>query len=569
MGNESRQEASLLLIGIDLGGPPGYLRQTATPCVDTQWKGGVFFLHLLMDALVRLLLERLELSGDQLLSQAGGSCCLLAPDTPLVRRELKKIVRLVEKNFFSAFGTSLYAVVAAVPLQAEAPADQAEAPGFGAHWEKLLEACRQQKERPYAAFLAGHYDLFFEPTGGQVPTAAEAASRSKKSRSSRVALGETLRGAQLLLVSKKELPCWRRITHLNPAKLGYYYYVPTAGELNTLTPQMKACIEEKTILLLNDTPPPEAFDNQHNRYESVRYAGLEADGKRFCHLADYESGRADVTRLGVLRMDVDNLKQLLSDTLFEQGDTLREYVDLSRSLAGFFSSRIDSLWKEGDRGHAQIIYSGGDELLVVGSWQAVIALAEQIREAFRQRFGGTTSLSISAGIAVVPPDYPLLKAAELSAAQLTAAKGHRAAGQDKNSLSFMDMPLNWDEEYPQVKALKERIVELTLSGELSKAFIPKLLTHAGNAGFEKHVIKMVKTYWMLAYDLSRMKGQKKDAANRLIDQYIKEVCSLEATLGGQPILTHYHPLELWAFAARWAGLEIRINQFKIEQTRWK
>jgi CRISPR-associated protein Csm1 len=30
-------------------------------------------------------------------------------------------------------------------------------------------------------------------------------------------------------------------------------------------------------------------------------------------------------------------------------------------------------------------------------------------------------------------------------------------------------------------------------------------------------------------------------------------------LNGQFIVTDYHPLELWAFAARWAELEMRTN----------
>lgn len=66
---------------------------------------------------------------------------------------------------------------------------------------------------------------------------------------------------------------------------------------------------------------------------------------------------------------------------------------------------------------------------------------------------------------------------------------------------------------------------------------------------------------MLTYDLSRLKNTvKNQSAKELIDNCIKEVCENKSTLNGQTVVTNYHSLELWAFAARWAELEFRMNK---------
>jgi CRISPR-associated protein Csm1 len=55
---------------------------------------------------------------------------------------------------------------------------------------------------------------------------------------------------------------------------------------------------------------------------------------------------------------------------------------------------------------------------------------------------------------------------------------------------------------------------------------------------------------------SRVDSKVKD----LINNFKNEVCDKQAAcLNGVPIESDYHPLELWALAARWAELEERTN----------
>ena len=69
---------------------------------------------------------------------------------------------------------------------------------------------------------------------------------------------------------------------------------------------------------------------------------------------------------------------------------------------------------------------------------------------------------------------------------------------------------------------------------------------------------------MIAYDMKRMSdriGKKADKSIiKLINNFKNEACRSNCTkLNGEAIETEYHPLELWAFAARWAELEERTS----------
>ncbi len=62
----------------------------------------------------------------------------------------------------------------------------------------------------------------------------------------------------------------------------------------------------------------------------------------------------------------------------------------------------------------------------------------------------------------------------------------------------------------------------------------------------------------MTYDMSRLKArEKQNEINILVDNCIAEVCGNKKQLNGIALKTDYHALELWAFAARWAELELR------------
>ena len=270
-------------------------------------------------------------------------------------------------------------------------------------------------------------------------------------------------------------------------------------------------------------------------------------------------------RLGVLRMDVDNLGTIFQSGIAREWATLSRYSELSRSFDYFFSGYINAIQQMNDfREKSFIVYSGGDDLFVVGDWSAMINFAQTIRSDFQKFTCHNDAFSISGGVAIVPDKFPIMKGAEESAVEEGNAKSHHCQELTKDSISFMDFPMNWNEEYVKIRELKDMIVEYINDKKIEKSFISKVMMHWTSAKFRNHKMTNVKTLWMMTYDLSRLASRIKDAyanAKQFVNKCKLDGCSRTNTsVNGQDIKTDYHPLEIWAFASRWAELELRTDK---------
>jgi CRISPR-associated protein Csm1 len=297
----------------------------------------------------------------------------------------------------------------------------------------------------------------------------------------------------------------------------------------------------------------------NNIYGLEFYGGNQTDNSRFEKLITADHLDSDsFKRLGVLRMDVDNL-----GTIFQEGlnnPTLSRYSALSRSFDYFFCGYLNKIQQEVSRDNSFIIYSGGDDVFIVADWKHAIETAKRIHNDFKEFACQNPDFTISGGISIIDPRYPIMKAASDSADEESSAKKHKfGEGEfEKNAISFMNFPVNWDEEFPVIEELKETLCGIT---DLPSSFRQKVLQFWAMAEFKENKVKPDKyrIYWLMAYDLGRFKQRHKDnqAIINLVDNCINECCGKKQQLNGKAIKTKYHPLELWAFACRWAELELR------------
>jgi CRISPR-associated protein Csm1 len=364
-----------------------------------------------------------------------------------------------------------------------------------------------------------------------------------------------------MIVSEEEISYWRNEVSLNPANLGFYYYFLTVDQLKDKRKNLQASADKVSVITFNGQKESDcdfisSLDGMNNIYGFEFYGGNKFNGKTFEKMTE----NPNFSRLGVLRMDVDNLGSIFQKGIAPERATLSRFAALSRSFDYFFSGYLNTIWQETDPERSFIIYSGGDDVFIVGSWDTTIELAKKIRADFREFTCHNYAFSISGGIAILPAKYPIMKGAEESADEEHRAKKHSIKQIDKESISFMETPLNWEKEFPVVENLKTEIAGFINEKIIPKSFISKIMGHIQNAEVKNHKIHRVKTYWMLTYDLSRMKERiKNETVKQLITNCITEVCGNKTTLNNVPIETDYHPLELWAFASRWAELEIRTN----------
>ena len=188
---------------------------------------------------------------------------------------------------------------------------------------------------------------------------------------------------------------------------------------------------------------------------------------------DYAQNATGIKRLGILRMDVDNLGTIFieglhfpqrknkgwGDVIIENGKisktpmaSISRMVTLSRQLNHFFSGYLSTLLEdEKSFNQCQIIYAGGDDLFIIGSWNQLPRLAETIREEFKAFCCQNPAFSISGGLVLQRGKYPIYKGAQLAGRAEKEAKEIRKlwdSGKNrikKDGFSFLGVPLLWED----------------------------------------------------------------------------------------------------------------------------
>lgn len=580
---EKNGQSPFLLIGADFSGIQSYIYQIVSKYAGKNLKGRSFYLRILSDAVVRFLLKELCLFQANVVYNSGGGFYILAPNTSFVRERLEKAVKNIEEQLFKVHGTDLYVAIDFIELSRDALMHR-NGESLGKAWGELFIKRDKKKATKFASYIRNNYEAFFTPTmmGGEAKrdsiTGEEFLPHEKikefgklslkEITASQIEIGQKLRETNLLVIKEGEgLPYWKDRTQINPAGLGFvYYFLNDEEELRAMKDKLSASADEVSVITMNGKEGNCDFlhtlDGINNIYGLEFYGGNEIDKKDIPTFEDMCDNK-NLKRLGVLRMDVDNLGLIFQKGISAQRATLSRYAALSRSFDFFFSGYLNTVWREVAPERSFIIYSGGDDVFIVGSWEITIQLAERIKQDFTEYTCKNPKFSLSGGIAILAPKYPIMKGAEESASEEAASKNHVCKEESKNSISFMDMPMNWDKEYPMVKELKTILYELVKEEQLPKSFLSKLMIHYANSGMSNHRITNPKTFWMLTYDLSRMKNRyhKSDKVYMIIDNCIKEVCDKSCgKLNGMDTGTDYHPLELWTFAARWAELEYRKDK---------
>ena len=257
---------------------------------------------------------------------------------------------------------------------------------------------------------------------------------------------------------------------------------------------------------------------------------------------------AGPTDLGILRMDVDGLGK----RFIEGFNSIAEYKTFSKRLVDFFEKETKNIQQEPPfKPYLNIIYAGGDDLFVVGRWDKVIDFAERIHQEAAKRFGDE-GISISGGIAIVQPKFPISKAAELAGDAENAAKQFNNG--EKNAFHMLGKTVSWNKEFDYVKSFKQQLVSLIENYDLSKGILHKLMLYSSIADRNKVLRKEGKAedfsyIWHISYYLTRY--MKRYENNQTVCDFCRSLRDREIDY------RNGRNLELIALAARWAELELK------------
>jgi CRISPR-associated protein Csm1 len=204
----------------------------------------------------------------------------------------------------------------------------------------------------------------------------------------------------------------------------------------------------------------------------ARHAALTDDGKAAAN-ASMLAGRAQGRQLwGVLKGDVDHFAVRM-----RRVQTIEEHVQVSVLYKQFFAGELEVLcsmpefWRK-----VTVLYSGGDDFAVYGSWDALILLARELQRLFHRfteenlkDFPGPEAKTISMALALAPePDAPLAGVYQQAGANLDLAKSS-----DKDCIYLLGRVLEW-KRLADAAELKDMITQMIEEFRGARQFLAQL-----------------------------------------------------------------------------------------------
>src|SRR6516225_6295053 len=206
----------------------------------------------------------------------------------------------------------------------------------------------------------------------------------------------------------------------------------------------------------------------------ARHTAPSDDGKQAAPVQTLARRAQGRSIWGVLRGDVDNFGLRL-----RRVHSIEEHVPLSVLFKQFFAGELEVLcsmpefWRK-----VTIIYSGGDDFAVYGSWDALIMLAREMQRLFHRfteenlkEFPGAEGKTISMAMALAPEmHYPLAAVYQEAGRNLELAKSS-----DKDCIYLLGRTLEW-KQLSDAADLKDTVTRLMTEYRSSRSFLLELRT---------------------------------------------------------------------------------------------
>lgn len=616
----AQHDGDLFLLGGDLSGVQDFIYTLTAAGATRSLRGRSFYLQLLTEACARLLLRAAAMPLTNLLYAGGGRFYLLLPgeiggqaaSTWLAARQ-----SVFDSFFLYRHQADLYLALGGAPVTHAQLADQK---GFRQVWRLAAEDISRTKRRRFSA-LGDQLTLLFTPQGhggntddacavcGYQGAAADFETDEDGTRRCQLCdsfeeLGRLLHNAEYLALSHlaRPLPTAAAFRHDQrrarwPAlldELGVHVQLFRDGQKvegrdnrgpaedvryvsvlhmvdrpNLKRPTFHAPAAYSFRPVANTTPTMRASDLKDWKpaHPGERAPKID-DVKPFGVMVEQSRG---VKRLGVLRMDVDNLGDIFSRKLTSG---LAHVSALSAALALFFEGWVghvcDEINRTAKQGSVYCIYSGGDDLFVVGSWHLLPELARRISADLARYSGGHPCVHVSAGISLHPAKFPLYQAAKAAETELQRAK----QSDDKAALGFLEQVVKWqyaDQLFDLVHHLDAHVksdadaqTEPGSAAPLPRSFLQTLqalyLQYAGSMQQRKRDGKTAKPHaawvWRGNYQLARVAQQlERKAATRELSMWVTDAVRkrLLANIGAPPSIGARY-IEQLGLAARWVQL---------------
>ena len=522
----------LMLLSGDISGIQDFVFNSTTKSAAKGLRGRSFYLSVLCDAIANYILAQERLTPVNILYSGGGHFYLILPAS--ARERIKEYKEYIDRILYRAHRGKLGVVLAGTTLSVR----DFQPARFGSKWKEVGSLLQKEKNRKFIEMIHTDPELILGPhyEGSEVCVLCGSQAPEGKCEfcASFEDLGDDIARQHLYLLEEFFPPYVpEAMTTFDEVLAGFGYRIkftdsPPAGYSSIVSSiNKKDPFADRPYLIANTTP-----FNQDGSIVTFEELAARSIGDKMW---------------GVLRGDVDNLGRIFAEGFGNQ-HSISKAVALSREISLFFTIVFDRVCQQ-YKDSVYVIYSGGDDFFVVGSWSTLPVLAAEINAAFRRYCSYNPHVTLSCTVTIGPGiTFPLLKVAETAGEELDGkAKTDREINgyvHSKDSICFLGHPFTWS-ELDEVKAIKDLIVKAIKDEGVSKA----LITHIYSAYTDNQLFMQQKyplnRIWRMVYSFGR-----------LISRHRKAEVTLKE-LENKIITSRLLLQENCVYAARWAEKEIR------------
>jgi CRISPR-associated protein Csm1 len=484
-----------LLYSFDFSGIQDFIYSISGASAGKYLKARSFYLEILTEHIVDELLTCCGLSRCNLLYSAGCHAYLMFPNTPDVTQKLEKKQLEIKQWFFEQFDAKLFIGFAHTECSTNDLLNiPLEKNPFPEMYGRLSKNLSEQKLNRYTADEINI--LNSKRNSDNTRECIECKSSAHVNSDNYCPMCQCLKNISSDIIKKDvcfkiasqgdiPLPC--------DAFLSVCTYKDTLVEPKNNSARRFYTKNSSVIK-----------DGKLNLTNNV-LMGDYTYSKEFSGLLDDTKG---IKRIGVLRADVDKLGQTFMTGFVKNGSyknlTLSRTATLSRQLSYFFKQKINTII---DGKKVNIIYSGGDDVFIVGQWNDVIEASLMLQN----EFGVFTqnSLQLSAGIGIYGVKFPVKRFAENSGELEHTSKTN---GRNRVTLFDKEFCYTWDVFRKNVMEEKHQLIKNFFSGEDNErgtAFLYRILELIRGGDNKINLVR-------LAYMLTRLeptKSERKETYN--------------------------------------------------------
>ncbi len=456
-----------------------------------------FYVQMLLEDVKMLVLEKFSLPAFNVIFQSGGKFFILLPNLDDVEDRIKEIQNDIDKQSIARFNGEISLNLAlSDAFSGKASGDGLSFQDFDKVLDNTLLNLFKKQKKPFNRYLSegGNFILDNSFEGKSVCSLCRKFPVDGESGqcywcSQDISLGTILMSDTSLFIIFSESGQFELFNHKFDIR-------KEIGD-----------VEDSSLVIVLNPDMVKIQEDILSHNFLISYLGNYIPHKDFSEIVlEACSDKKDCgsKMLAVLKADVDNLGKIFSTGLKRDDginyNTVSRQSTMSRMFDLFFAGYLNEIIKT-RYSNCYILYSGGDDLVIIGPWDRIIALSKYLYQEFN-RYVNNPEITLSAGISLFKHNYPIYRAVEDAEKLLEKAKTN-----GKDSISLFGQELKWSDFnmiYPkEMNKVDEWLSKGKEDGGISTQFVRNLLTYGEMINRSKDDPRAMMWQPLFAYNIGR------------------------------------------------------------------